>query len=106
MCKVMILALMLFSVENYAFDDLVSKNYYVKGMTCGGCILGVKISLNKSEKLKIHDRKISVGKMELRFIKEDYKKRKTDCEVSNSIEKYTEFYVYLDEKHTQKACDS
>ena len=30
-------------------DDFVVKDYYIKGMTCGGCILGVKVALKKSE---------------------------------------------------------
>jgi len=86
--------------------DIVSKKYFVKGMTCGGCILGVKTALNKSEKLKIIDNDIDVGEATIHFEKNNYEESKTDCAVTKSIEKVTEFKVFLDKEHTKRACGS
>lgn len=87
-------------------EEAVSKKYFVKGMTCGGCILGVKVALKKADNLKIKDKEISVGVADLKFEKKNYVAEKTDCEVSKAIEKFTEFKVFIDEKHSIKACKS
>ena len=55
--------------NNVLGKDIVSKKYFVKGMTCGGCILGVKTALGKSELLKIIDKDIEVGQATLQFEK-------------------------------------
>lgn len=86
-------------------EEQVTKKYYVKGMTCGGCILGVKVALKKEARLNIKKQDISVGIAELSFLKDEYKKDKTDCTVTKAVEKYTEFSVYLDEKFEKKACN-
>ena len=86
--------------------DLLSKKYFVKGMTCGGCIIGVKMALNKANALNILDKNIEVGQVILRFDKKKYKDSLTDCEVTKSIEKVTEFKVFLDEAYTIRACGS
>lgn len=86
--------------------NLIAKKYFVKGMTCGGCIVGVKMALKKSEELKITDKEIGVGEATLKFKKENYKNATTDCSVTKSIEKVTEFKVFLDKEHTKRACDS
>lgn len=84
--------------------DKISKKYFVKGMTCGGCILGVKAALSKTNSLHILDRDIEVGQATLQFDKKSYKESVTDCEVTKSIEKVTEFKVFLDKEHTKRAC--
>ena len=89
-----------------AKNNIISKKYFVKGMTCGGCILGVKTALAKSENLKILEKDINVGEATLQFEEKYYKQSKTDCDVTKSIEKVTEFKVYLDKNHTQRACGS
>ncbi|MAF76678.1 MAG: hypothetical protein CME60_00850 [Halobacteriovoraceae bacterium] len=102
---VAILFISMFSIIGHA-EDLISKKYFVKGMTCGGCILGVKVALKKAESLKIEDKEISVGVTDLKFEKKNYLPEKTDCEVSKAIEKFTEFKVFMDKEHTKKACKS
>lgn len=89
-----------------AEKDLVSKKYFVKGMTCGGCILGVKTALNKSEKLKIVKKEIGVGEATLKFEKSNYSQKITDCEVRTTIEKVTDFKVFLDKDYKKRACES
>lgn len=87
-------------------SELVSKKYFVKGMTCGGCVFGVKAALGKAESLNIAGKDISAGEAVLQFDKKSYKENSTDCEVSKIIEKFTEFKVYLNKDHTKKACKS
>ena len=48
----------------------------------------------------------SVGVADLKFEKKNYVAEKTDCEVSKAIEKFTEFKVFMDEKHSIKVCKS
>lgn len=92
--------------KNLSDQNLISKKYFVKGMTCGGCIVGVKMALNKSEELEISDKEIGVGEATLKFKKKNYKSATTDCAVTKSIEKVTEFKVFLDKEHTKRACGS
>lgn len=82
----------------------VSKKYFIKGMTCGGCILSVKLALNKAENLKIVNKNITVGIVTLQFMKREYHEKITNCIVSKTIEKMTDFTVYLNKGHTKKAC--
>lgn len=84
--------------------EMISKKYYVKGMTCGGCIISAKIALNKSDKLRIKEKKISVGEAVLTFHQSDYKQRETDCNITKAVEQYTEFQVFLDKNYIQRAC--
>ena len=92
--------------KNVSSENIISKKYFVKGMTCGGCIFGVKMALGKSETLKIVDKDIEVGQATLQFDKKNYEASTTDCEVTKSIEKETEFKVFLDKDHTKRACGS
>jgi len=94
------------SKVNISSKDIVSKKYFVEGMTCGGCILGVKTALGKAGSLNILDKEIEVGQATLQFDKKSYKESVTDCEVTKSIEKVTEFKVFLDKEHTKRACGS
>jgi len=88
---------------NISNRDVISKKYFVKGMTCGGCIIGVKTALGKAHSLNILDKDIEVGLATLQFDKKSYKESITDCEVTKSIEKVTEFKVFLDKEHTKRA---
>lgn len=92
--------------KEFNTGDLVTKKYFVKGMTCGGCIIGVKMALNRSTELNITDKKIEVGEAVLKFKKENYKEKKTDCNITKTIEKVTEFKVFLNKKYTKRACES
>lgn len=82
----------------------VVKEYFIKGMTCAGCILGVQNALKKAPDLSLIGEEISVGKMLLRFKKNDYAALKTDCMVSTAVESATEYKVYLDKGHVFRAC--
>ena len=101
--KKIILLTFLISVSTQA-DNTVTKDYYVRGMTCGGCILGVKVALKKAEGVKFLDQNISVGIARIKFDGKQYNGEETDCNVSKAIEKYTEYNVFLDKAHKKLAC--
>lgn len=84
--------------------NAVVKEYYIKGMTCAGCIVGVQNALKKATNLPLEGEDVSVGKMLLRFSKNDYAAFKTDCMVSTAVESATEYKVYLDKGHVARAC--
>lgn len=86
-------------------DNFITKDYYVKGMTCGGCIFGVKVALKKAEGVKFLDQDVSVGVASIKFDEKLYNGEETDCKVSKAIEKYTEFKVFLDQNHKNVACN-
>lgn len=88
-----------FSSEN------VTRNYFMKGMTCGGCIFSVKSALNKEEDLGIAEKDINVGTAKIIFKKESYKIKETDCKVAKAIENKTEYKVFLDQNLAKKACE-
>ena len=60
MKNIILLLTFLISVSTLA-DNTISKEYYVKGMTCGGCVLGVKVALKKAEGVQFLDQNVSVG---------------------------------------------
>lgn len=86
--------------------DNITRNYFMKGMTCGGCIFSVKSALNKEENLGIAEKDINVGTAKIIFKKESYKVKETDCKVAKAIESKTEYKVFLDQNLTKKACEA
>lgn len=87
-------------------SEIITRNYFVKGMTCGGCVFSVKSALNKEENLGVAEKDISVGIARIIFKKESYKEKETDCNVTMAIESKTEFKVFLDQNLTTKACEA
>ena len=104
MKKLILVVTFLISVSAIASDS-VTKNYYIEGMTCGGCILGVKIALKKAEGIKFLEQNVSVGVANLKFNEKLYNGEETDCKVSKMIEKYTEYKVFLDKAYKKTACN-
>ena len=87
-------------------SDTVTKKFFVKGMDCVGCISNVKKAFKKENKLTFIKQKLRVGKAELTFEKSSYIKGKTECLVANTVEKATEYFVFLDKEHKVPACKS
>ncbi len=104
MKNIILLLTFLISVSTLA-DNTISKEYYVKGMTCGGCVLGVKVALKKAEGVQFLDQNVSVGVASIKFNVKQYNGKETDCKVSKAIEKYTEYKVFLDKAHKKLACN-
>ena len=59
-------------------------------MTCGGCILGVKVALKKAEEVQFLDQNVLVGFVSIKFNEKLYNDKETDCKVSKAVEKCTE----------------
>lgn len=93
------------SSSDIEIKDGVAKEYYVKGMTCGGCIILVSTALGKdSENISYEDKKIEVGKLKLTFKNGGYKGNETDCAIKHSIESQTEYKVFYDQQYKKAVC--
>jgi hypothetical protein len=85
--------------------DSIEKTYYVKGMTCGGCVFHVEKAIEKdANKINFIKKKIEVGNLSLFFKKDGYKGKNTDCAVQNSIEGQTDYKLFLDKGLKTPAC--
>lgn len=90
-----------------ASDKTISKTYYVKGMTCGGCAFQINKALEGDlSSIQYVEKKISVGAITLTFKNENYVGKGNDCRVKKSIEGKTEYRIYADEKHEKPVCSN
>lgn len=101
--KTMIVTLTLLVASAALAEDSVERDYLVKGMTCGGCVIGVKKALeragiSKDQIMEVDFRKPDpankVGHAKVRFKKEQYKGQETDCKVVREIKDKTGFTAY------------
>lgn len=95
--------------ESKSSPNTLDRYYFVKGMTCGGCVIGVKSSLkrvgiNNAQILEVDyrspDPKNSIGHAKVRFSKEEYKGQETDCKIVKEIKSNLGYVAYWDEKDT------
>lgn len=64
----------------------ISKTYTIEGMTCGGCEVGLKISLKKAGFTKnIQKLSHKTGTLEMQFDAKEFTKE-TDCKVIKAIQ--------------------
>jgi copper chaperone CopZ len=83
------------------------KTYYVKGMTCGGCIFSVKNALDgDSNSIGFSEKKVNVGTVTLKFKTGNYKGGETDCKIKKSIESKTEYTVFQDFEYKMPLCNN
>lgn len=82
----------------------IEKSFFVKGMTCAGCIVAVEKALLQ-EKSSIKDYDVRVGEMRIQFYRETYQGAKTDCLVEKLVQGETPYHVYLDKTFQTKACE-
>lgn len=93
------------SSSDIEIKDGVAKEYYVKGMTCGGCIIHVSTALGKdSGNISYEHKKIGVGILKLTFKNGSYMGNETDCAIKHSIESQTEYKVYYDQQYKKAVC--
>jgi len=87
----------------------VERNYLVKGMTCGGCVFGVKKALKRaglsSDQIVEVDHKTpdpdnKIGHAKVRFPKDLYKGQETDCRIVKEIRENPGYLAYWDAKNT------
>lgn len=83
----------------------VERDYFVKGMTCGGCVFGVKKALKRAgltqEEIvevdhKKPDPEHKVGHAKVRFAKDQYRGEETDCKIIKEIKDNPGYVAYLD----------
>jgi copper chaperone CopZ len=83
-----------------------NRAYYIKGMTCGGCIYHVKKALDEDSKLiKFSEKNVEIGEVTVAFKNNDYKGPETDCLITKSIEGKTGYKVFADKKFTKSSCE-
>lgn len=93
------------SSKDIEIKNEVAKEYYVKGMTCGGCIIHVNTALARDfKRISYQDKKIGVGTLKLTFKSGSYKNNETDCAIKHSIESQTEYIVYYDQQYKKAVC--
>ncbi len=89
-------------------SDVVERYYFVKGMHCSGCKLGVRAalqdpSLKIKETVKVDNNspepENKIGHAVVRFLKEDYRGQETDCKVAKKIKEDLGYMVYWDKSN-------
>lgn len=83
----------------------IERDYLVKGMTCSGCVFGVKKALNRAgiEKSQIEevdykkpDPEHKIGHAKVKFSKDQYKGEETDCKIVKEIKENPGYIAYWD----------
>lgn len=92
-----------------AKPEIIERYYFVKGMHCGGCKLGVKAAL-KDASLQIKeivevdnslpDPDNKIGHAVVKFSKENYRGQETDCKVAKKIKDTLGYTAYWDKTNT------
>ena len=97
------------AAEPSAKKESVERYYYVKGMTCGGCIFGVKkalqrVGISKEQILEVDyrspDPENQVGHAKVKFQVGNYKGAETDCQIAKEIKSNPGYLVYWDKSNT------
>ena len=91
-------------------ESLVSeRNYLVQGMSCGGCVFGVKKALDRAgiEKNQIvevdyrtPDPEKKIGHAKVKFLSGQYKGAVTDCKIVKEIRENPGYVAYWDAANT------
>lgn len=85
--------------------ETVERDYLVKGMTCAGCVFGVKKALeragvSKSEIISVEfdkpDPANSIGHAKIRFLKSNYNGIGTDCKIAKEVFSNPGYKVFWD----------
>lgn len=91
-----------------AKEESVERYYFVKGMTCGGCVFGVKKALQragieKSQILEVDyatpDPENKTGHAKVQYPKDQYKGTETDCKIVKEIRSNPGYMAYWDNKN-------
>jgi len=92
-----------------AKQESIERYYFVKGMTCGGCVFGVKAALKRAgiEKSQIldvdyrtPDPENKIGHAKVTIPKEQYKGTDTDCKIVKEIKNNPGYLAYWDASNT------
>lgn len=92
--------------------DSIERDYLVKGMTCSGCVFGVKKALeragvSRTEVIAVEydkpDPANSIGHAKVRFPKNEYKGKETDCKIAKEVLSNPGYQLFWD-KADQNPC--
>ena len=87
----------------------IERDYFVKGMTCGGCVFGVKKALSRAgiEKSQVEevdykkpDPEHKIGHAKVKFSKDQYHGEETDCKIIKEIHDNPGYVAYLNPTDT------
>ncbi|MGE4233108.1 MAG: mercuric transporter MerT family protein [Bacteriovoracia bacterium] len=89
--------------------NTIERDYFVKGMTCGGCVFGVKHALKKAGiadlqivevDYKTPDPKNKIGHAKIRFSKDQYLGQEIDCKIVREIRQSPGYVAYWSKDNT------
>lgn len=87
----------------------IERYYYVKGMTCAGCVFGVKAALKRAGVPKENIKEVTykepdpdnhIGHAVVDFAAADYKGLESDCKIIKEIKSSPGYLAYTDPKNT------
>ena len=88
-----------------AETPFIERYYFIKGMTCGGCVFGVKkalerIGIQKNQILEVDyrapDPKNQIGHAKVRFEGTQYKGLQTDCKIAKEVKSNPGYVLFWD----------
>lgn len=100
------------ATESAQNSETIERDYLVKGMTCAGCVFGVKKALeragvSRSEIIAVEfdnpDPTNSIGHAKVRFLKGKYNGKDTDCKIAKEVFSNPGYQVFWD-KAEQNPC--
>lgn len=108
-CPVKSISSVALAAESEVKSQSVERYYFVKGMTCGGCVFGVKkalqrAGLSKDQILEVDystpDAANQVGHAKVKFPADQYKGAETDCKIAKEIKSNPGYLVYWEKSNT------
>lgn len=90
-------------------ENSIERDYLVKGMTCDGCVFGVKKALSRAGLSKDQiidvdykkpDPENKIGHAKVKFSKNQYQGKETDCKIVKEIKENPGYIAYWDQANT------
>ncbi len=97
------------AAEKTVQAETVERTLFIKGMTCSGCVFGVKSALeragiSKDQIIEVDykkpDRENKIGHAKLKLSASQYKTGETDCRIIKEIKKNPGYVAYWDASNT------
>lgn len=97
------------AAEKTVLAETVEKTLFIKGMTCSGCVFGVKSALERAGiskdqivevDYKTPDPENKIGHAKFKFSASQYKGTETDCRIIQEIKKNPGYVAYWDASNT------
>lgn len=94
-----------FAAESKDQTETFERDYLVKGMTCRGCVFGVKKALSRADVSKEQIEEVAynkpdpehkIGHAKVKFSKDQYKGQETECKIVKEIKENPGYIAYWD----------